>query len=192
MRRFFIPGEGRMEQPTLNRKQRRDMAKKAKAKKPQAGRRFATMQDAYAHLLKPIALLNDCRPYREDELSTDMLRIRTAFDRIKEGTADQEDFNRVGVAINLAKIRALEISTELADGIERGQDAMVRCKLRFEKTGRWGFDGEGLQDMAYAMEAHEAILVESSPKQMENAMFAMRKALQIQSKNGQYLAKILG
>lgn len=181
-----------MEQPTLNRKQRRDMDKKAKAKKAQAGRRFATMQDAYAHLLKPIALLNDCRPYREDELSTDMLRIRTAFDRIKEGTADQEDFNRVGVAINLAKIRALEISEELADGIERGQDAMVRCKQRFEKTGRWGFDGEGLQDMAYAMEAHEAILVESSPKQMENAMFAMRKALQIQSKNGQYLAKILG
>lgn len=181
-----------MEQPTLNRQQRRDMAKKAKSKKPQTGKRFASMQDAYAHLLKPIALLKDCRPYREEELSTDMLRIRTAFERIKDGTADHEDFNRVGVAINLAKVRALEISEELANGIERGQDAMVRCKERYEKTGRWGFDGQGLRDMDYAMEAHEAILVESSPKQMENAMFAMRKALQIQTKNGQYLAKILG
>lgn len=182
-----------MQEPQLNRADRRAMKKAARRKpqsKPRA--RFHTQQEAYAHLLKPIALLEECRVYEEREVAHDLLRIRAAFDRLVDGTADQEDFNRVGVAINLAKIRALEISEELADGIERGQDAMVRCKLRFEKTGRWGFDGEGLQDMDYAMEAHEAILVESSPKQMENAMFAMRKALKIQSKNGQYLAKILG
>lgn len=181
-----------MQEPQMNRAQRREQQKMAKRKKPQAGRRFDSMQDAYAHLLKPIALLNDCRPYRETEVAHDMLRIRAAFERLKDGTADQDDFNRVAVAFNLAKIRAIEIDETLADELEKSQDAMMRCKERYKKHGRFGFDGEGLQACEYAIEAHEAILVESSPKQMENAMFAAHKAVKLQTKQGQQLAQLLG
>lgn len=180
-----------MEQPTLNRAQRRELSKKSKQKKPQAGRRFATMQDAYAHLLKPIALLNDCRPYEEQDVAHDLLRIMAAFERLKDGTADQEDFSRVAVAMNLAKIRAIEIDEGLADELEKAQDAMMRCKARYQKHGRFGFDGEGLQACEYAIAAHEEILKASTPKQMENAMFAARKAVRLQTKQGQDLAKLL-
>lgn len=180
-----------MEQPTLNRQQRREMAKKPKRKKPQAGRRFASAQDAYAHLLKPIALLNDCRPYREGEVAHDLLRIRAAFDRLKDGSADKQDFDRVAVAFNLAKIRAIEIDEALADELESAQDAMIRCKERFKKHGHFGFDGCGLQACEYALEAHETILEASSHKQMQNAMEVARKAIKLQTKHGQQLAQLL-
>lgn len=177
---------------TMNRAMRREAKKAERRKKPQAGRRFATMQDAYAHLFKPIALLYDCRPYREGEVAHDLVKIRVAFSRIKEGTADQEDFNRVAVAFNLAKIRAIEIDEALADELENAQDAMIRCKERFKKHGHFGFDGCGLQACEYALEAHETILEASSHKQMQNAMEVARKAIKLQTKHGQQLAQLLG
>lgn len=180
-----------MQEPQLNRADRRKMDKAAR-RKPHAGRmQFNSAKDAYAHLLKPIALLSDCRAYEEREVAHDLLRIRSAFDRLVEGTADQEDFKRVGVAFNLAKVRAMEIDESLADEIEKSQDAMMRCKERYQKNGRFGFDGEGLKVCRYALDAHEEILVNSSPKQMENAMFAMRAALRKQTQHGQHLAQLL-
>lgn len=181
-----------MKEPRLNRADRRAMKKAARRKpqsKPRA--RFHTQQEAYAHLLKPIALLEECRPYKEVEVAHDMLKIRAAFERLKDGTADQDDFNRVGVAFNLAKIRALEIDEGLADELEKSQDAMMRCKERYKKHGHFGFDGCGLQACEYAIEAHEAILTKSSPKQMQNAMEVARKAIKLQTKHGQQLAQLL-
>lgn len=175
-----------------NRSQRRAMEKAARRQSTSRPRaQFASQQEAYAHLLKPIALLNDCRTYEEREIAGDLLRIRAAYDRLKDGTADKQDFDRVGVAINLAKVRAMEIDEMLANEIEKAQDAMMASKARHQKYGRFGFDGPGLQAMDYAIEAHEVILAESSPKQMENAMFAMHDALRKQTAHGQQLAELL-
>lgn len=177
---------------TPNRAQRRTMEKAARrqpALRPRA--QFASQQEAYTHLLKPLALLSDCRTYEEREIVHDLLRIRAAYDRLKDGGADQEDFNRVAVAINLAKVRAMEISEPMANEIEIAQDAMMACKTRYQKHGRFGFDGPSIQAMDYAVEAYEVILSESSPKQMENAMFSMRAALQKQTAHGQQLARLL-
>lgn len=181
-----------MSEPQLNRADRRAIEKAARRKpqsKPRA--RFHTQQEAYAHLLKPIALLEECRVYEESEVAHDLLRIRAAFDRLVDGTADQQDFNRVGVAFNIAKVRAMEIEEALADQIEKSQDAMMRCKARYQTHGKFGFDGEGLQACQFALEAHEEILVNSTPKQMENAMLVMHKALNKQTAHGQQLAQLL-
>ena len=166
--------------PTLNRAMRRQQAKDAKRKPPAALKRFSSQTEAMKYLLKPLTLLNDCRPYTPEEIAGDLIRIRACYDRLKDGTADQEDFNRVGVAINLAKLRAMEIDETLADAIERAQDAMNRCKQRWDKHGRFGFDGQGLQDMDYAIEAHETIVEKSTLKQMELCMMALRDILNLQ------------
>lgn len=163
--------------PPMNRAQRRAAEKAAKRKPPAAAKRFTTKQDAYAHLLKPLALLNDCRPFREGEVDLDIVKVRFAYDRLKDGTADEGDFLLAGLTINMAKVRAMEISEFLADEIEKAQDAMNRCRERYLKHGRFGFDGEGLQAMEYAIEAHEEILVHSSPKQMQDAADVVRRVL---------------
>jgi hypothetical protein len=157
----------------MNRAQRRGLAKASKRPAPQ--RTFQAN--------KPMELLNNCRPYDEAEIAHDLVRIRFAFESLRDGTADTEDFNRVAVAINLAKLRALEIDEILADVIERGQDAMTRCQVRYRNTGRWGFDGPGLAAVLVALDAHEEILTKSSPKQMERSMLLLRDILDKQIAN---------
>lgn len=132
------------EQIPMNRAQRRAAEKAAKRKPPAATKRFASQKEAYAHLLKPIVLLNDCRPFREGEVDLDIVKVRFAYDRLKDGTADEDDFLLVGLAINMAKVRAMEISEFLANEIEKAQDAMNRCRERYLKHGRFGFDGIGI------------------------------------------------
>lgn len=176
----------------LNRAQRRE-AKKAEKRKEKLPRNrlFNSAQDALAHLLKPIALLRDCRPYEEREINLDLVKIREAFIRLKDGSADTEDFRRVAVAINLAKVRAMDIDDILANAIEDAQDAMTRCKERFTKHGRYGFDGQGLQITEYAIDAHEEILKNSSPKLMEDAMFVLHDVVKKQTPHGQQLSILL-
>ena len=135
--------------------------------------------------------LKDSRPYEEHELIADFIKVQEAWLRLRNGTATEYDFNKVAVAVNLTKVRALEIDEMLADEIEKAQDAMMACKKRKVVHGKYGFDGRGLQAMEYAIEAHEEIVKMSSPKQMMMAMDAMHKALRIQSKLGQQLAQTL-
>ena len=135
--------------------------------------------------------LNDSRPYEEHELLADFNKLSVSYLKLRDGGADETDFNRVAVAINLAKVRAMDIDAILANQIEQAQDAMMRCKARKQKHGTFGFDGPGLQAVAYAMDASEEIVKLSSPKQMMDALEVMQKALRIQSQQGQQLAQLL-
>ena len=80
------------EQIPMNRTQRRAAEKAAKRKPPAATKRFASQKEAYAHLLKPIALLNDCRPFREGEVDLDIVKVRFAYDRLKDGMQTKTTF----------------------------------------------------------------------------------------------------
>lgn len=150
------------------------------------GLAFLIPKDVYVDVsvpnLKPLALLNDCRTFREGEVDLDIVKIRGAYERLKDGSADEGDFLLAGLAINMAKVRALEISEFLANEIEKAQDAMNRCRERYLKHKRFGFDGPGIQAMDYAIEANEEILVNSSPKQMQMAADVVRRVLLKQDK----------
>lgn len=180
--------------PALNRAQRKAWEKLTKSAAFQKaspyrqavelhrnGLAFMIPKDVYIDVsvpnLKPIALLNDCRPFREGEVDLDIVKVRGAYERLKDGSADEDDFLLAGLAINMAKVRAMEISEFLADEIEKAQDAMNRCRERYLKHGRFGFDGIGIQAMDYAIEAHDEILVNSTPKQMQMAAEVVRKVL---------------
>lgn len=156
---------------TMNRAQRRAAARGKKSNQLRAA------QSLLRRINAPIALLADCQPYAPGELTRDLLKARAAYDRLVYGTADQEDFNRVAVALNLAKVRAHEISKDIYNGLEEGHQAMKRCKKRYEAHGKFGFDGLGLQAMSYAMDAHEAIYQASSQRQMETALKVVHAAL---------------
>ena len=94
---------------------------------------------------------------------------RAALERLVDGSADTDDFDRVAMCINMCKIRALEIDATLADMLDRTQDAMGACKARHYSHGRFGFDGPGLALVRDAIDACEAIIDASSPLQMRTA-----------------------
>ena len=165
----------------MNRAQRRAAEKAAKKKPSRMVRRFASEQEAIDHLLKPIALLYDCRPIQEEETLKDFNRIRMAVERLKDGTADKNDFEAISLALMIAGVRALDIDEALIPPIDAAMAAMTRCKRRKETHGRYGFDGVGLQDLLYAIEINEEIVRNSTRKQLMNAsdkaMRAFQKAL---------------
>lgn len=118
----------------------------------------------------PIEVLLNSEPHYPGEKAGDHIKTRAAFERLCQGSADEDDFDHVAMTINIVKVRAMEIDTALADQIERAQDAMQRCKLRYLEHRRFGFDGPGMQQVLEAIEAAEAIIDASSPQQMRTAL----------------------
>lgn len=115
-----------------------------------------------------------CRPFTEDETRTAHILTELAWHALVEGTGTDDDFDRVGKVINLAKIRALEIDQGLANELEQAQDAMNACKARHAKHGRFGFTGPELLVMRDAMAYQVEIVNASSAEQMRQAYRVMR------------------
>lgn len=157
-------------QQPLNRAQRRALKHKRGPRNPNWG-------SGRVISITPLQKLEDCRPWTEDETSTAHALTSLAWQALQNGTGTEDDFDRVAKVINLAKIRALEISTWLADELEKAQDAMTACKARYAKHGRFGFTGPELLVMRDAMAYQVEIVNASSPEQMRRAYQVMRKTI---------------
>lgn len=118
-----------------------------------------------------------CRPFTEAETMTAHALTALAWQALQGGTGTEDDFDRVGKVINLAKIRAMEIDEGLAGALELAQDAMTACKARYAKHGRFGFTGPELLVMRDAMAYQVEIVNASSAEQMRRAYRVMRRAI---------------
>ena len=164
-----------MNQP-LNRQQRR-----AAQKQSRRGRPAPTFEQFHRHhsrrLTAGLQLLDDARPFDEGDTTDSHLLTRAAFDRLCDSTADDGDFDRVAIAINLAKVRALDIDPKLADVLEVAQEAMTALRKRQERWGKWDVLPAERDAVLYALDANEAIVDASSPLQMRRAMLVMRESI---------------
>ena len=120
--------------------------------------------------LAALRLLNSARPYEEKELEPEHIRIKAAYVRLRDGGADEDDFDLVAHSLNASLVRAEQIDELLVETVKRGQDAMVRMKERYLRGMRFGLDAQGLQDMPPAIDAWEEIANNSSPLQIKYAM----------------------
>lgn len=150
-----------MTTPQLNRADRRALAKAAK-RKP-APRR------AMRNKLAPINLLGDAAQYVQGGQAASHLVTRACLERLLDGSADTDDYDRVAHTINLAQMRARSIDAGLAAQLEQAQYAVQRCQERYLAHGRFGFDGPGLVMVREAIDAAEAIIDASTPLQMHKA-----------------------
>ena len=150
--------------PALNRAQRRagERAERRRTIRP-------VPSLGTAGLLTPLYILDNARPHEPGEKAGAHLKTLSCFDRCRDGTGGEDDFDHLAMVINICKVRALDIDATLADMIERAQDAMVRAKERYLRLGRFGFDGPGLTQVADALDAAQQIIDASTPLQMRSA-----------------------
>lgn len=151
----------------LNREQRR----------AQAHQRPVKVRRQHAADLTPLYILDNARPHAPEEKAGTILKHLATFDRMRAGQGDKADFDEIAMVINICKVRAMNIDATLADMLERAQDAMIATQDRYERLGRWVFDGPGLTAVTDAMEACQAIIEASSPLQMRNAKRAVVDAI---------------
>jgi hypothetical protein len=127
--------------------------------------------------LASLRLLDRARPFDAGDTTEQHIKTRAAFERLENGTADNDDFDRVAMAINLAKIRALEIDRALADLLEAGQTAMTSVRKRQERWDKWEVLPAEREAIVEALAAHEAITDASSPLQMHEALDVVRRSV---------------
>ena len=130
--------------------------------------------------LAGIRVLDRARPFDEGDTTAEHIKTRACFERLADGTADNDDFDRVAMAINLAKVRALEIDDGLASVLECGQDAMHALRARHERWAKWDMLPAERAAIAQAMDAHEAITDASSPLQMMAALDVVMRVIKQQ------------
>lgn len=140
-------------------------------------------QSAYARRrrhIDPLAsmrLLDKARPFDPGDTTAEHIKTRACFERLADGTADNDDFDRVAMALNLAKVRALEIDQSLATILTAGQEAMTAVRKRHDKWGKWEVLPAERIAIVEAMDAHEAITDASSPLQMHEALDVVRRSV---------------
>lgn len=130
--------------------------------------------------LAGIRVLDRARPFDEGDTTAEHIKTRACFERLADGTADNDDFDRVAMALNLAKVRALEIDEGLARVLECGQDAMKALRARHERWAKWDMLPAERATVAQAMDAHEAITDASSPLQIMAALDVVRRVIKQQ------------
>ena len=130
--------------------------------------------------LAGIRVLDRARPFDEGDTTAEHIKTRACFERLADGTADNDDFDRVAMALNLAKVRALEIDQALANLLEVGQDAMAAIRRRHDKWAKWEVLPAERTAIVEALDAHEAITDASSPLQMMAALDVVRSVIKQQ------------
>lgn len=136
----------------------------------------------HADPLAGIRVLDRARPFDEGDTTAEHIKTRACFERLADGTADNDDFNRVAVALNLAKVRALEIDDGLASVLECGQDAMHALRARHERWAKWDMLPAERAAITQAMDAHEAITDASSPLQMMASLDVVMRVIKQQTR----------
>jgi hypothetical protein len=122
--------------------------------------------------VNPAAWLNaitNAQPTRPSEVLRIMVAIRTAYEKLKTGAGTEQDYDRLGAAVNVGMIRAEEIDQFLVDIMMKAGEAMLSCERIRRKHGAFGFHGEDLLAVNAAVDAYESILSASSPLQMDAA-----------------------
>lgn len=115
-------------------------------------------------------LLDMVRQPEPGELGTEHIKARCAFERLRDGTGDTNDFDLVGQLLNAAMICAEQVDALLVDTVQRGQDAMVRMQNRYKRGLRFGFDAHGLRDVPAALDVWEALADNTTKLQRAQAI----------------------
>jgi hypothetical protein len=101
---------------------------------------------------------------------------RLAFERIRLGEGKSNDFICLSDACNVSMVRAEKISPLVESVCLVARDALLRCKSRFYKTGRWGFDGPALSAITDMLDVYEQMAGLLKPHQIQDDLAeAMRR-----------------
>lgn len=117
-----------------------------------------------------LKLLGLAKPNEPGKLVNEHIECRVSFERLRDGGADEQDFDLVAHVLNTALVRAEDIDPLLVETVKLGQDAMIRMKDRYLRGLRFGFDAAGLRDVPAALDAWEAMADASSPLQLQGAI----------------------
>lgn len=125
----------------------------------------------------------DKMPLTEERQKNVVIAYHNAINAMTNGYADKVHFDTLAYALNIGGVLAANgIGEEYAELIPPAKAALNRCRDRWEKTGKFGLDGEGLQAIKDVADLHRAQMEVTTLAELEAAVDAMHKELGISLK----------
>ncbi len=148
----------------MNRQQRREAAR---AQRRQANR--PTRPPRWNNGTSGLDLIRQLTPFEPHEITALALPPRVAFDALKAGRADAEDFDTLACITNVALVRSESIGPQAVQVAKEAQDALMRIKARQARTGSLGVTHADVVDLLGALDLHEQIIELSTPQELTDA-----------------------
>ena len=115
--------------------------------------------------------------FTPDEHRDITLPVQLAFERIKAGTGAEDDFSCLAASCNVSLVCSEKIDPLVEVSCLTAREALLRCKERHTKTGRWGFDGPALSEIVEMIDVYTQLAQLLKPVQLQSAITeALRRA----------------
>lgn len=143
----------------------------------QMRRQWARVQRSGAQALAHMGGLS-ILPAAADTAVVTSLKVRSAYEALRDGHGDDDDFHTLAGALNVALVRAEHIHELAEEAVIQAQQALMRCLARHERGLRYGFDHTGLEHIPPALDIYDDILAGSTPAQMQEALQEAARRMQ--------------
>lgn len=118
-------------------------------------------------------------PMVPDQLDGLGLAVHNAIQRMRLGLGDEQAWSDLAVATNISLILCERgWGSEHEADIITAQEALMRAQLRARDTGRWAFDGPGMQAVNHAIAVHELQLAVAPRVDCVAAMAECRRRME--------------
>jgi len=94
--------------------------------------------------LSAVRLLASHSEQPEANANRIMLKLRVAYEKLKAGTEDDDQFDQLAAVINVGAVRAESIAPEAVETMTAGVMAMANCARIQLEHGRYGFHPRNL------------------------------------------------
>lgn len=123
-------------------------------------------------------VMSGLQPYTESERTELLLPAAVCWAAMTSGAGAESDAHTLIVIANVAMVMAESIDQLAVQVAVDAQDAMLRAVERHTRTGRWGMDGPGLQDVPPCLDLYRQLVELSTPAQIQGAMKAVVERMQ--------------
>lgn len=104
----------------------------------------------------PMAWVKTRTPLTDDQTRDLGLAYRLALQSLLCGSGTEQTWSTLACSLNIALVLAENGNgIECIETIKLVQDALLRSRERAQRTGKWGFDGEGIRIILAAVNIHD-------------------------------------
>jgi hypothetical protein len=121
------------------------------------------------------------RPELQTEILCDYLN---AIEALTSGRGTGKHYDVLVYACDISKILTdNDIGNAYSDMVSPALAALHRCRTRYDESGKWGLDGDGLQPLREMVELHRAQLEITTRAELQAAIAEMHRRLKQTSKS---------
>ena len=164
--------------PTLNREQRRKLAKEMKRNAQKRCKLLPKQEAKHCATIYSAMALN--QRYTEAEQAHMILPAWSAFDTMRTGKGTTDDLDTIAVIINACMVLSAKVHPDCQTVAHQAAQACIAVKVRYRKTGRIIFSNlttPEMDNLQAGIELYEEFLRHIKPSENINALNVVRASI---------------